>query len=248
MSDWIEVVHALADGELEGAAKERAEQLVAGDPKAAAEYEWARYIRGSLMAKCDRTADEAVWKRCLKRLDEIDAVGQTGKVEALVGRYGWAMASLLFVIILAAGVLNRGVVGHELSSLHLSGQIPLQFIGEPDVFGLRDAERLIRDGLGTGLPTVESVVTVTGASLREVDGVSYAVVHMVDGSERLLLCVFRDVSGIEGFETIAGRGGYRGGRLNGHNCVTWSEDEFTFMVMGDRPLQRLVGIADRMRQ
>ncbi|MCH7944579.1 MAG: hypothetical protein IIC73_00985 [Armatimonadetes bacterium] len=244
MSDWIEDVHALADGELKGAAKERAEKLVGSDRQAAAEYEWARYIRGTLMAKCDRTADEEVWKRCVKRLDEIDALGNTGKVESFVGRFGWAMASLLFAIILAAGVFNQVSVGNELSSQHLSALI----VGEPDVRGVQDADRLIREGLGTGLPTVESVVTVTGASLREVDGISYAIIHMADGSERLLLYVFRDVSGIEGFDKIPGRGGYSGGMLNGHNCVTWSEDDFTFMVMGDRPLDRLVGFADRMRQ
>ena len=227
MNDWIE---------------ERAEKLVGSAPQAAAEYEWARYIRGTLMAKCERSADQEVWRQCLSRLDEIDAVNNAGKVESFVGRFGWAIASLLFVVILAAGVFNRG--GSELPN-HQFGSI---FGEDPDVLGPQNADRLMTEEMGTSLPAVESAVTVVGASLREVDGKSYAIIHMVDGNARLLLYVIRDVSSLEGFDKLPGRGDYSGGRLNGHNCVTWIEDDLLFMVMGDRPVARLVGIADRMRQ
>ena len=242
MSDWIDLVNALADGELDGAAKDRAERLVESDPKAAAEFEWARYIRGTLMAKCDRIADQTVWSRCMKRLDEIDALGNTGKVESFVGRFGWVMASLLFVVILAAGVFNRG--GNDALS---SEQLAAAFPGEIEVYGVLDTERLIQQGLGRSLPTMESVVTVTGASLEEVNGKRYAIIRMTDDYGRLLLYVIQDVSGIEGFDKLPGRGGYSGGMVNGHNCVTWAEDGFAFMVMADRPINKLVGIAKRMR-
>ncbi len=248
MNEWIEEVHALADGELEGEAKERAIKLVETDERAAAEYQWASYLKQTVSAKCSNTGHDDAWKQCQARLDEIDAVSSDTRVESFVGRFGWAMASVLFLLILSAGWLNWGIGNNEISSSQfaslLSGEAPFEQI---DVDSAQGADKIVRDRVGARLPYVEPVVQVLGVGHCEIDGNRVVRVDLLDNVGRLSLYIFEDAESVESLEPIPHRTEYSGGQYNGLIIVSWTEDDHVLMVVAERNVDEMVSIADRMR-
>ena len=249
MNDWTEKINAHADGELNEAEVADVQRMLDADPRAAAEHQWAVYIRQTLRTKHVTPDHSDAWSAALKRLDAIDALEGDPRVSGFVGRYGWSFAAVLFVVILFAGFMNRGagpgaISSQELAGLFSTGPITLQ----QDVRGAVDADVFAQQNLGTNLPQVDPVVQVNRVGHGVHDGIEFLKVDMTDNSGALTMFVFRGVNDFDGLDPVAGRGDYVGGLVNGKSVVGWSKDGYAFMLICDRLTEELVSIADRMRR
>lgn len=248
MSDWIEEVHSLADGELEGDAKARAKKLVESDERASAEYQWASYLKQTVGAKCVNTGHEDAWQRCQKRLDEIDAVSSDSRVESFVGRFGWAMTSALFLLIIGAGYANWYSGSQEISSREFAslfnGEAAFEQI---DVDSAKGADEVVQDRIGSKMPYVEPVVQILGAGHCEIDGSHVVRIDMRDNIGAFSLIVFEDAESIESLEPIPQREEYSGGQYGSLTVVSWTEDGNVLSLVSSRSVDEMVSIADRMR-
>jgi hypothetical protein len=247
MSDWIEKVHAHADGELSADEKAEVDALLASDARAAAEHQWAVYLKHTLRTKRVEHDYTHAWKRCLERLDAIDALQASPKVEAFVGRWSWGFAAALFAVILFAGLLGRGpdrISDRELAGLFMGNPLT----SEQDVDSADDADALARRDVGLALPQIEPVVKVTKFGKGTLDGRTFVLLGLEDNTGPLKLFAFQGTDEIEGLEPISGRREFFGGTVNAHSCVGWTADGVTYLVVGDRTSDELVLIADRMRR
>ena len=52
---------------------------------------------------------------------------------------------------------------------------------------------------------------------------------------------------VDDLERVEGNSNYRGGTINGLNCVTWSDQGAACMLIGDRPIEDLCALADGIR-
>ena len=247
MSDWLEKVHAHADGELDTKDAAEVERLLAEDPRAAAEHQWAVYLRQTLRDKCAVPDFEHAWKAARERLDAIDAVSGSSRVERFVGRFSWGMAAVLLLVIVGAGVFNRSSGRQQVSEQQLAGLFTgAPFSQEQDVAGTREAERLMRQQLGADLPPIGPVYQVTHAAAGRIDGNPFMKLDLQDDTGRLALFVFVGVTSIQGFSPVAERGEYAERTVNGLTCIAWSEDQILYMVMAPRSTDEVLAIADGM--
>lgn len=242
MSDRIEKVHALADGELTLEEAKVVSLELKEDAALAREYQWATYIPELLRAKCTACDSSEVWKAARARLDAIDAVRGNKRIESVVGRYSWAMAACLFAVILFAGIANRG------TETQVSGQQMAGVVGalgaDKKVTDQEEAERVLAQQIG---PDFGSVVQVTSVAKGEIDGHKFTKVLGVDGSGALMFVVLDSARSVEGMAAVEGRSEYVGGVLAGANCVCWTKDDKVYMVSSDRPIEALVAFADQIR-
>ena len=246
MNDWTERVNAYADGELGEAENAEVRELLANDPQAAAEHQWAVYLRSALAERHVRPDHEAAWAKAKERLDEIDAVNGDQRVERFVTKYSWGFAAALLGVILLAGSLNRGagrVSSQEIASAFTGGP----FMQEQDVNGADDADRLVQQQLGTNLPAIEPLIAVTHVATSKKNGHDSMRIDMVDSSGTFNLLIFDNASDFENLAKIPGRGEYFGGVVNGLTCVGWIQGRYAFIVTGARSIEEMVGIADDMR-
>jgi hypothetical protein len=245
MSDWLEQVHAHADGELSGAEKGEVDALLARDPRAAAEHQWAVYLKGLLFTKHVRPDHTDVWNGAVARLDAIDALQGSSKVESFVGRFSWGFAAALFAVILFAGFLNRGA-GH-VSEQQLAG-IFMSSTDDRSVDGAAEAENYVRRGIGAPLPAIAPVVQINKVGRGRSEGREFYTVSLRDNSGVFELFIFHGADGFESLEPIPGRGEFSGGRVNDQACVAWTMGDFTYMLVAPRTIDEVVAMADRMKR
>lgn len=245
MNDWLEKVHAHADGELSGAEKGEVDALLAQDPRAAAEHQWAVYLKGLLLAKHVRPNHTDAWKGAVSRLDAIDALQGSSKVEALVGRFSWGFAAALFAVILFAGFLSRGA--GQVSEQQLAG-IFTSATNERAVNGAAEAENYVRRGMGAPLPAIEPIVQVTKVGEGRSEGKRYFTVALRDNVGNFELYIFQGADEFESLEPISGRSEFSGGRVNDHACVAWTMGDITYMLVAPRTIDEVLAMADRMKR
>ena len=237
MSDWMEM-HALADGQLEGAAKAEAESKLR-DPANRAEFEAVQNLKGVLQSKCEPVANPSLWQKCRERLDELE---KRQTVEGFVTRHAWGLSTLFCAIILGAGLFNR--------AFHTEG------------IGTGDAARVL-SGLASSrtsgqAPSIEMkdwIVPPRGNELRllrqttgMLQGHPVAAAYFEDAKGPLTAFSIFGVSRIEGVEPMLDNPYYSVGKLNGVNCVTWSSGPNALFVVGERPFEELGAVADRLRK
>ncbi len=249
MSDWIEKVHAHADGELNDIEAAEVQRIMAEDPQAAAEHQWAVYIRETLRSKHVRPDHAEAWAKAKERLDAIDALEGDGKASAFIGRHSWKFAAGLFAVILFAGFLNRGNPGGELSSQDLAGLFSVGSLSQQqDVQGAQDADTYAKQNFNAPLPTIDPVIRVHRVGQGTHEGVEFLRVDMSDNSGPMQMFVFKGVTDFDGLEPVPGRGEYVGGMVSGENVVGWSSGDMAYLLMCDRSTEELVSIADQMQR
>lgn len=245
MNDRIEKVHALADGELPLEESRVTSHELQGDAELAREYQWAVYLPELLRAKCAPVSNDVAWAAARARLDALDAVRSDSRVDRFVGRWSWALAACLFVVIVFAGVLNRG------GSTQLNGQQMaglLGTLGEEQSFSdPEEAVRTLSSQMGGGLPDLRSAVQITGIAGGEVDGHKFAKVSLTDGSGPMLFAIIDQAKGFDGLAPLEGRKEYVGAVVNGTNCVGWSADGRAYLLSGERSMDELISVCDQVR-
>ena len=240
MSDWIDKVHALADGELSDAEKAEAQHMVASDPKAAAELEWAILFKNHLSEKLLPVNDEETWQACRARLDAID---KTSKAEAFVGKYAWAFCLIFLVGIFSAAVLNKMGGSRPLSNDHVAGLF--NGLTPFNVTESRQALDSVKSKVGLVPRQVIGVARVTSLSIGYVDGRRTANLTLNDGRGPVSLFVISDTSGIDGLDVPDS--GYRCGVINEARAVSWTDSGYLFLLLGPRPHDELLRLADQFR-
>ncbi len=173
-----EKLNALVDNELDPATRAEVEALLAQDPNTAAHVGSIKAIKSALQdhvqpVKCD---DE--WKACVKRLNEID---KSRKTKFVIDRYAWAMCSVLFIFIFAAGMLNRSNPG-----LHTTtGELSRAGMEKP----VRDVYHWLKSELGVTPVVQQRDLTVVGASQGTESGHVVASIHLRDDKGDMNLTV-----------------------------------------------------------
>lgn len=249
MSDWIEKVHAHADGELNEAEAAEVQRVLESDPSAAAEHQWAVYLRETLRNKHVQPDSSTAWQKAKERLDAIDAVQGDSRASSFITAHSWKFAAALLAVILFAGFLNRGASSAALSSQDLAGLFSLGSISQQqDVEGAQDANSYAQQNFNAELPTIDPVIRVRRIGQGSHDGVDFLRLDMSDNSGPLTMFVFKGVDDFEGLGKVPGRGEYVGGKVNGQEVVGWSDAGMGYMLMCDRSTEELVSIADQMRR
>ena len=240
MSDWIDKVHALADGELSEAEMAEAQHLVASDPKAAAELEWAVLFKNHLGEKLPPVKDDETWQKCQARFDAID---KTSKTEAFVGKYAWAFCLIFLVGIFSAYIVNKVGGSRPLSNDHVAGLFngltPFNFTES------RQALDSVKSNVGPAPLQVIGVARVTSLAIGYVDGRRTANLTLNDGHGPVSLFVIKDTSGIDGLDVRDS--GYQCGTINESRAVSWTDSGYLFLLLGPRPHEELLRLADQFR-
>lgn len=244
MSDWLNDVHGLADGELSPAERQSTERLVAEDPKASAEYRWVLFLREKLQSSCKPIPNAECWQSAMKRLDEIDS---SKRAEHFVGRYAWALCALFLVSIMAGAIVNRGGTGREVPSAYVgnlfSHLTPVQ-ISE----SRSDSSNLLEESIGREpVVSVDQRFDLHGMDRGWANGKRAVRMHITDTEGPLTLVVIDDSIGIEGMEAINSTDYYQSS-VNQLPCLLWRERGFTLMLIGQRSPSGLIEAAEALRE
>lgn len=243
MSDFLEM-HALADGQLEGEAKALAESRLQ-DPAFRAEFEAVRQLRSVLQSRVAPDPAPPVWAACVSRLDEID---KRKRVEGFVGKYAWGMCSIIFALIISAGLMNRyngrDVATGDVARL-AAGLAPFSrsVTSQPT-----DMRSWIQD-VSHGAP-----LQLDSGSLRivsyaqSIEGDRYiTVLYCADGAGPVNLVIVKGANRITGAEPMLGHSPYFAGQIQDSNSLSWTDAGFAFTLIGRRPHEELNRIADGIR-
>lgn len=237
MSQEIELVHALADGELDAVEEARARQLISESAELSAEYEWARSIKSALLTHCKPIANDEAWQRCIGRLDDLDKVKGT---ESFVGKWAWVFCGALLLMILAGGVVSRTFGSRTVSNTQIAGLLdPIgsgtaaNKVPNVQVANSVDLSKFQRTSVVGGY--LENDRAFVKYGLRDQVGLSGLALAIVQGADR-----------IEGLDQSTSNALIKSGKLNGINSVTWSVQGNTCVLFGERPTDELVSLAEEM--
>jgi len=241
LSDWLQDIHGLADGELGPEEKARAAEELLKNPKAQAEYQWTLYLKETLRNRCQNVKDEECWSASVRRLNEID---RTKRTERFVGRYSWALCALLLATILVGGALDRFGLNKGVSSSNMASLFSLT----PRNVHPGEARDLVKNTIGNAPFAVESNgTTLTSVATGRVGQFQAAKLAFRDASGPFLLVVVKDANGFEGIEGLQESAAYSLGRINGRPCITWKEGGYALLLVADRQESELLKLADGIR-
>lgn len=220
-------IHALADNELDAETKQMVEASLSSDPAARREFEAVCALK-AVMSRVDPTECDAVWKKCTKRLDELD---KSRKVEGLVTRNAWALCAVFAVAILGAGVMNkmRPTVLPAADAAYAASSIPL---------GNAEARYLEQ------LPVPKDQRVIDGGRM-EMNGVLLERYELVDGRGALTLlhAVGAQISGCSDIG-----GGFEKSIYNGRPAIIWADSGGTWILISDRDTGSLISAAAVLRE
>lgn len=240
MSREVELVHALADGELSAAEEAEAKQLIEQNPQMRAEFEWARTLKNSLSTHCKPVSNEEAWDRCLNRLDDLDRVKST---EGFVGKWAWVFCGALFLMIFAGGIVSRTVGSRTVSDTQIAGL--LDPIGSGNSVSRENAPK-VQPSNFVDLSHFSQTSKVGGylenrpfvrVGLRDEVGLGGLALVLIEGADR-----------IEGIDQSTSNPNIRTGNLNGVNSVSWSVQGNTCVLFGERSTAELIAYAEDMMQ
>ncbi|HVL39964.1 MAG TPA: hypothetical protein VM328_11295 [Fimbriimonadaceae bacterium] len=241
MIDRLEL-HALADGELEGAERQRVSERIANCEESAAEFQAIMRLKQVVAEKCHAPSYEESWQECRGRLAEIDS---TRRIESFVGRYAWALCSMFLVFILGAGILNRSAA----DGLR-AGDVPAMMSSLSSVGSAApgEAREWIRKegGVATSLESVRTFQVIDRAvGLHE--GHKVLAVRLRDDVGDFAVLVVPGARVVDGVAPVSGRSDLSSGTLGRASCVTWQEGPVALILTGDRRVDELCELADALR-
>lgn len=235
----LELIHSLIDGELEGETRQAAQERLFADPVFRAHYEQALALKSAVKEQCSGTMCEETWNMCRSRLDAID---QTSRAEAFIGRYAWQMAACLFMVLVGLGIFNRmnpsrslraADVASYTASLGTGGIVPN---GVEDWLGRK---------LGVSIPE-EQIQIVGYGQGRMADGRPIERVDLSDASGHMVLIVVNNTDHVEG-TWQSGSNDYQRGTIGETNCIAWQGSNVVAFLVGNRSHEELQNVLDKLR-
>lgn len=230
-------MHALADGQLDGDAKQLAEAARESDPSLRAEYDSIAILKETLQSKAPPVMCIKTWEKCRERIHELD---KRKGVESFVTRYAWGLCSMFLVAILGAAMFNRSF-GGELrtgdAARMLSGLGPVSRSGGPAPVQMNE---WIRKTGGA------REVQLRGAAHGTYRGHPVALYQLQDSEGNLAALEIGGVTQVEGVEPMLENSRFSVGKLNNMNCVTWQEGRSTLFLVADRSHEDLARVAESL--
>lgn len=239
-------IHGLVDGELLEPERTTVERSISESVEATREYLAVQALKAAIAENAPRVENDELWTRCEKRLEAID---RAHRVEGFVSKYAWGLCGLFFLVIVGGGLMSRNRAGNQVRSgdvaRMMSGLGPFSSSSSTP----RQADRLLRDTVGEA-PVQRQMGNFrpVGQASGECDGRKVACVTLQDQIGRVALVVIADATGVEDAQPMdAGGGDLRLGTYQDMNCVSWSQNGYTLMLMGDRSGFELARIASTIR-
>lgn len=235
MNREVELMHALADGELAPGEEAEARQLLESNDQLRAEYEWARAMKSSLGAHCRPVENDEAWSRCIGRLDDVDRVKST---ESFVGRWAWVFCGALLLMIVAGGTVSRVLGSRTVSNTQIaglldpSGALPRGEAPRVKALDYVDLSEFQRTSVSGGYLDSRPFLRY---GLRDKYGLGGLALLMIQGADR-----------IEGLDTATSNPNIKSGTLNNTKCVSWSVQGNTCILFGERDTQELTAYAESM--
>ncbi len=241
MSDWLDI-HALADGQLDGEERRRAEERCASDASSAAELRSVQTLKDTLRYKAEPQTCAKTWSRCRDRLAEMD---RARRVESFVGKYAWGLTSLFLVAILGAALFNQSAGPRELRT----GDVAKLVSGVAQIAPTREA---MPEDMKAWIRNAPLRLEMNGFQVQMLDqgvwqGRHIARFRLVDRAGALALLVVRGVDSIDGVAPLAGRSGYFAGTMDSMSCVNWLDQGVSLSLVGPRSFEELAIVADSIR-
>jgi hypothetical protein len=247
MKDELELMHALADGELSGEEEREARRILESSPAAQAEYEWAKACRSAVQAKCSRHDSAECWERAKSQIAEIE---RSRSIESFVGRYSWALCGFLLCTLLAAGVAHRMGGKPQISDASMAGLFSPENLA-PLGREVAQAEipTLIQDTLGRAnesLVSVPEIFRVVEADRALLEGRQALHLLIEDSAGQFSAFLVPGVAGVQGFDQEFSAD-YQVGVLFDQPCVAWSNGDSLVMITAARSAGELLQTADLLR-
>ncbi len=247
MKDELELMHALADGELSGAEEREARRLLESSPAARAEYEWAKACRSAVQSKCARHDSAECWEKAKKQIAEIE---RSRSIESFVGRYSWALCGFLLCTILAAGIAQHFGGRPQISDTSMAGLFnPENFAPLGRDVARAEVPMLIQDTLGRAnesLVSVPEIFSVVSADRAVLEGRRALHLLIEDSAGQFSAFLVPGVAGVQGFDQ-AFAADYQVGVLFNQPCVAWSDGDSLVMITAARSAGELINTADLLR-
>lgn len=234
-------LHALADEELTPSEANALREALKADPRAAAEVDAILNLKDVLSKNAVRYADEEAWKGCLRRLDAID---KSRRVEGFVGRYAWALCGIMFVFIVSGRYAMRNVQGDtartaDLARIFGGGSRPsAETQAQARMYA--DLTREIKGSLDT------KELTVFPPMFGRVHDLPAARYPMRDREGDLVLVQVDGNLNMQDTAPLPANPQMEAGVSDGSNCVVWHKDGQTLLLLGDRSLEDLTDVANRL--
>jgi anti-sigma factor RsiW len=243
MTDERLQTHALADGELSGEEKASAENHLAECPSCRAEYDALGALKSVLKGRLEPTECHDAWKRCSKRLDEVD---RAKRVESFVTRHAWSFCSLFLVVILSAAMLNRTLGRNSVRAgdvaMMASGLAPMS---TPVSQNPAEMRRWVSDNVGDVPMNLQPQhLLVVGAGARTFQGHKMLRLVLRDGLGDFSLLIISNAESVDGFDRMDAGHEYQVGKIGNANCVAWTDGSCALLVVGDRPIANLCAVAE----
>jgi hypothetical protein len=231
----IEKLHAYVDGELEGQEKAQVESLIVSDPAAAREVQSLTSLKRALSAQAKPVEDEAAWKACVGRLNEID---RAKGAERFMARYAYALCSVLFLVIVSAGLFNRAGFGPKFNAndvTRMTGNFPL--IGVPSNTG-----DWLSQEIGSPPTTIPLQVLKVGTGTHQ--GYRYAKLVIQDHGGPMELVIVPGLDALEGTTPLDEK--YSQVTVQDTQAVVWREYGQLMILVGPRDTKELRSVAEKI--
>ena len=245
MSNW-QKINSLIDNEVSSAERAELESEISSSPELQSHFESAKAVKNVVSKHCAPIGCEATWGACLSRLDEID---KAKRVNGFVGKYAWAICSVFFLVILGAATFNRMTGYKRIRSGDIAQMVSgLAPISVPSRSNSSEMTKWFADQLsGSQVPIQPLALEVTRAARGKVNGHPILCLDMKDGSGPVCLAIVKDAHEVEGTSQVSSSPKYFYGRSGNMNFVTWTEGDYSLLLLSDRPVRNLLPIADAFR-
>jgi hypothetical protein len=227
-------IAALADGHLTHAEAAEIEKLMAADPELRAEYEATLHLKRILCEKLPTHDCATTLKLCKERVRELRRVERT---EAIVGKYSYTMAAVIFFAIVGAAVMHRISGGLSVDRSLLERSLSASVAGGSAMSAAPDrAEDWLRRELSrpSGFEP-SSTPALSRVEVIEFDGHRVGRRIYTDGMTTYTVLIMPDVTECRG-QAIDGYPGMRYARVGDVNIVFWCEGTVGYAVAAQVPL------------
>lgn len=243
MIDPLEL-HAYADGQLEATDRARVSRQLETDPASKAQLDSILSLKQFVSTNCQAVECKDEWKKCLGRLNELDKAKRT---ESFVGKYAWALCGVFFVAILMGGVMSRnnpnsGRESADLARLAASFSPAGAPVSKEPVAMRRWLDSLVGQAAASVSPERLDIVS---ASTGELDGSRAAKLVLRDSGGDMALVMVNSNLNLDELP-MGGEQPYHVGQLQGSNCIAWHDRENTLVLVGNRPYDELIPVANKL--
>jgi hypothetical protein len=241
MIDPLEL-HAYVDGELGKEEQARIRQQLDKDPESLREVERIRNLKQALRTHVAAPDCRSEWNRCSARIKELQ---KTRRTERFVTRNAWALCGVFFLAIVAGGYLNRSTAnGSTVQNADLARMVAtLAPVGGPRSQAPHEVELWMDSMLGQARQSIASSrLDIRGAATGMVDGRRITRLACTDAKGDFSLVV---VDGILDASNLPSHSDprFKIAKIQGVNCVLWTDGRSTLCLVADRSYDDLVKLA-----